>query len=156
MTKEHKAKISGKNIKTAIIVSRFNEFVTKNLLNSAIECLEHHGVSNDSIEIYWVPGAFEIPKLAQITANSGRFDGIICLGAVIRGETPHFEYISSETARGIGRVAMQANIPVVFGVLTTDTVEQALKRAGDKLSNKGWDSAVTMMDMIEMYKIAKM
>lgn len=156
MTKEHKAKISGKNIKTALIVSRFNEFVTKNLLNGAIECLEHHGVSNDSIEIYWVPGAFEIPKLAQITANSGRFDGIICLGAVIRGETPHFEYISSEAARGIGRVAMQANIPVVFGVLTTDTVEQALKRAGDKLSNKGWDSAMTMMEMIEMHKIAKM
>ena len=153
VVKIHKGKISGKGTKIGIVVSRFNEIVTSNLVRGAIDCLEQHHARSDDIEVFWVPGAFEIPKMAKIVVEKGSFDGVICLGAVIRGETPHFDYIAAEVTKGIALIGMQAAVPVIYGVLTTDTVEQALDRAGAKVGNKGWDAAMTAMEMIDLQKI---
>jgi len=135
-----------------IVVSRFNSLITKNLLSGAVDCLLRHGASENDLTVVYCPGAFEIPQTALRLANSGQYDGIICLGCVIRGETPHFEYIAAEVTRGIGRVAMESGAPVAFGVLTTDTLEQALERAGSKAGNKGWEAALTAIELVQVGK----
>jgi 6,7-dimethyl-8-ribityllumazine synthase len=135
-----------------IVVSRFNEFITKRLLDAATDCLRRHGAEEDKIEIVFCPGAFEIPQVAQELAASERYDAVICLGCVIRGETPHFEYICNAVANGIERVALQSRVPVIFGVLTTDSLEQAIERAGAKAGNKGWDAALAAMELADLRK----
>ncbi len=144
--------ISAKGLTVAIVVSRFNDFISKPLLDGALDALRRHGASDDQITIVKVPGCFEIPSMAKKLALDSRFDCVICLGAVIRGATPHFEYISSQVARGIASVALESQIPVAFGVITTDTLEQAIERAGAKSGNKGWDAAVSAMEMVNLAK----
>jgi 6,7-dimethyl-8-ribityllumazine synthase len=143
---------SGKRF--GIVASRFNELITKKLLEGAIDCLVRHGAGGDAISITWVPGAFEIPLAAKKMAKSGNFNAIICLGAVIRGNTPHFDYIASEVAKGIASLGLELEIPVIFGVLTTDTIDQAVERAGTKSGNKGWDAALSAIEMADL--LAKM
>ena len=147
--------ISGKGIRFAIVVSRFNDFVSHRLLDGALDALKRHGASDDQIDIVKVPGAFEIPAMAKRLSSDSRFDCVICLGAVIRGATPHFEYISSQVARGIASVALESLIPIAFGVITCDTLEQAIERAGAKSGNKGWDAAVSAMEMVNLFKALK-
>ena len=147
--------ISGKGIRFAIVVSRFNDFVSQRLLDGALDALKRHGASDDQIDVVKVPGAFEIPAMAKRLSSDSQFDCVICLGAVIRGATPHFEYISSQVARGIASVALESLIPIAFGVITCDTLEQAIERAGAKSGNKGWDAAVSAMEMVNLFKALK-
>ena len=134
----------------AIIASRFNELVSKKLIEGALDCLKRHKANEKDITVVWVPGAFEISSIAQKLADSNKYDGIICVGSVIRGDTPHFEYISAEVSKGIAQVGLKSKIPVIFGVLTTDTIEQALERAGAKAGNKGWDAALSAIEMVNL------
>ncbi len=151
MAKSVEGKLTGKGKKVALVVSRFNNFITERLVDGALDALLRHGVKDDDISIFRVPGSFEIPPVARRLAASGTFDGILCLGAVIRGSTPHFDYISSEVSKGIAHVALASNCPVIFGVLTTDTIEQAIERAGTKSGNKGFDSALGLIEMMDLY-----
>ncbi len=139
----------------AVVVSRFNEFITSKLLGGCLDALRRHGVADDRIEVVWSPGSFEIPILAQKLASSGRYAAVICLGAVIRGGTPHFEYICAEVSKGVARVAMDTGVPAIFGVITADTIEQAIERAGTKAGNKGWDAAVTAIEMTNLLQELK-
>ena len=134
----------------ALVISRFNEFVTTKLRGGARRCLATHGVAESDVEELWVPGAFEIPLAARAAAESGRFDAVICLGAVIRGETPHFDYVAAECARGVQNASALTGVPVTFGVLTTDSAEQALARAGGKSGNKGFDAALAALEMVPL------
>ena len=145
--------ISAKGITFAIVVSRFNDFISQRLLDGALDALKRHGVSDDQITIVKVPGAFEIPVMAKKLSSDDRFDCVICLGAVIRGATPHFEYVSTQVTRGIGSVALESRIPIAFGIITSDTLEQAIERAGAKSGNKGWDAAVSAMEMVSLFKV---
>ena len=147
MTKYHEGNLSAEGKKYAIVVGRFNEFISSKLLGGAVDCIKRHAGNTDSLEIAWVPGAYEIPLVAKKLANTKRFDGVICLGAIIRGSTPHFDYVSSEVAKGISKVSLDTNVPVIFGVLTTDSIEQAIERAGTKAGNKGWDAAMSAIEM---------
>ena len=131
----------------AIVAARFNEIVVSNLVDGALACLRKHGVSEDDLDLVWVPGAFEMPLTAKRLAGSGAYDAVICLGAVVRGETAHFDFVAGEAARGIQQAAIETAVPVMFGVLTTETFEQALDRAGGKHGNKGWDAAMAAMEM---------
>jgi len=146
-------KLIGSGKKFAIIFSRFNEFVGDGLLKAANDCLLKHGVNENSIDIIKVPGAFEIPVTADRLASKKKYDAIICLGVIIRGATPHFEYVSSAASNGISQVSQKYSLPVIFGVLTTDTIEQAIERAGTKAGNKGWDSALTALEMADLFKL---
>lgn len=146
-------KLIGTGKKFAIIFSRFNEFVGEGLLKAASDCLLKHGVNENSIEIIKVPGAFEIPVTADRLASKKKYDAIICLGVIIRGATPHFDYVASATSNGISQVSQKFSLPVIFGVLTTDTIEQAIERAGTKAGNKGWDSALTALEMADLFKL---
>jgi 6,7-dimethyl-8-ribityllumazine synthase len=137
--------------KFAIIASRFNEFITSKLISGAEDILKRHSVATENISLYWVPGAFEIPAVAKKIAENGNVDGIICLGCVIRGATPHFDYISAEVSKGVASIALQSNVPVIFGVLTTDSIEQAVERAGTKAGNKGSDAAMSAIEMVNLY-----
>ncbi len=141
---------SGKRF--AIVLSRFNSLVTEQLLAGARDCLLSHGVSDDAIDVYRVPGAWELPAASARVLAAGRHDALIALGCVIRGATPHFEYVAGEAARGLGAVARESSVPVLFGVLTTDTVEQALERAGTKAGNKGWDAALGAIEMANLFE----
>jgi 6,7-dimethyl-8-ribityllumazine synthase len=143
-------KLKAGNYKYGIIVGRFNEFIGGKLLDGALDALRRHEAIEDHIEVAWVPGAFEIPLVAQKMAESGRFDAIICLGAVIRGATPHFDYVASEVSKGIAQVAMQNKLPVIFGVLTTENIEQAIERAGTKAGNKGFEAAMSAIEMVNL------
>ena len=145
-------KLNAESIKVAMIVSRFNEFINSKLMDGAVDCLVRHGAEKDNMDIYWVPGAFEIPLTAKKIADTGKYDAVICLGTVIRGATPHFDYVSAEVSKGIANVSLQTGIPVLFGVLTTDSIEQAIERAGTKVGNKGWDAALSCIEMINLYK----
>lgn len=145
-------KISASNYKFAIVQSRFNEFVGDKLLEAALDCLRRHNCEERNITVVKVPGAFEIPVAADKLASQKRFDAIICLGAVIRGATPHFEYISSSVANGISQTALKHGVPVIFGVLTTDSVEQAIERSGTKSGNKGWDATLTAIEMADLFQ----
>lgn len=144
-----------KNLKIGIVVARFNEFIVSKLLNGALDGLKRHGANEENIEISWVPGAFEIPIIAKKMAKSKKYDAIICLGAVIKGSTPHFDYVCAQASKGIASVSLDEELPVVFGVLTTDTIEQAIERAGTKSGNKGYDAAVTAIEMSNLFKLIK-
>jgi len=150
--KVFEGKLISEGLKFGIIVGRFNEFIGGKLLSGALDGLKRHGVNEKDIDITWVPGAFEIPLIAKKMAKSGRYDGVLCLGAVIRGATPHFDYVSSEVTKGVAQVSLDTEIPVIFGVLTTDTIEQAIERAGTKAGNKGYDAAVTAIEMANLLK----
>ena len=139
-------------IKVGIVVGRFNEFIVSKLLGGALDGLKRHGVEDENIEIAWVPGAFEIPLVAKKMANSKKYDVVICLGAVIRGSTPHFDYVCAEVSKGIANVSLNSELPVIFGVLTTDSIEQAIERAGTKAGNKGYDAAVAAIEMANLLK----
>jgi len=154
MPKYIEGEISAKGIRFAIVVSRFNDFISQRLLDGALDALKRHGAGepDEHTAIFKVPWAFEIPPIARKLALSNKFDCVICLGAVIRGETPHFEYISSQVSRGVAFVALESQIPVSFGVVTCDTLEQAIDRAGAKSGNKGWDAAVSAMEMVNLFK----
>jgi len=152
VAKTHVGKLIGTGLKVGLVVSRFNEFITSKLLAGAMDALVRHGTSDSDIEVVWVPGSFEIPQAAQKIASSGKFDAVACLGAVIRGQTPHFEYIASEVAKGVARVAMETGVPTAFGVITSDTLEQAIERAGTKSGNKGADAAVSAIEMANLFK----
>lgn len=142
----------GDGLRVAIAVARFNQAVTDALLAGALEALGRHGVADDAVEVVIVPGAYELPLVAQRLASTGRYDAVVCLGAVVRGETPHFDFVAGETARGIGEVARRFDLPIAFGVLTTDTIEQALARAGGARGNKGFDAALTALEMVHVLR----
>lgn len=150
MAKVIEGKLDARGIKIGIIVSRFNNFISEKLLDGALDGLRSHGAEENEISIVRVPGAFEIPLLAQRMAESGKFDALICLGAVIRGDTPHFEYISEAVTRGIGKAIWQHEIPIAFGILTTNTVEQAMERSGSKDANKGYEAALVAIEMVSV------
>jgi len=150
--KRLEGELNAQGLKFAIIVSRFNEFITQRLLEGAIDALLRHGAVEEDIEIIRVPGSFEIPLTAKRLAQKGSFDSIICLGTIIRGATPHFDYIASETAKGIAMVSLETGIPVAFGVITAETIEQAVERAGTKSGNKGWDAALTAIEMAQLLR----
>lgn len=139
-------------LKFGIVVGRFNEFISSKLLGGAIDGLVRHGADEADISVAWVPGAFEIPIVAQKMANSSKYAAVICVGAVIRGSTPHFDYVAGEVSKGIARISLDTGVPVIFGVLTTDTIEQAIERAGTKAGNKGYDAAVTAIEMANLLK----
>ncbi len=149
---EYKGLIKGKEVKIAIIVARFNSRVTGILKEGAIDCFKRHEVKEEDIDIYWVPGSFELPMLLSRIVKIKKYDGFLVLGALIRGDTPHFELLASETTKGLSRIAQQITKPVGYGVITADTEEQALSRAGMKVGNKGWDAALTILEMINLYK----
>jgi 6,7-dimethyl-8-ribityllumazine synthase len=153
MVKTTEGKLSAKGKKFCIIVSRFNEFVGKRLLDGALDCLHRHECSDDDITVVWVPGSFEIPGVANKIAAREECDSLICLGAVIRGDTPHFDYIAAEVTKGIASVGLSSNIPVVYGVITADTLEQAIDRAGAKAGNKGWFAALSAIEMASLWEI---
>lgn len=148
--KIYEGKLVAEGLRIGIIVGRFNEFIGGKLLSGALDGLKRHGVEESDIEIAWVPGAYEIPLVAKKMAKSENYDAVICLGAVIRGATPHFDYVSSEVTKGIAAVSLDTEVPVIFGVLTTDTIEQAIERAGTKAGNKGYDAAVTAIEMANL------
>ncbi|MCM3341698.1 6,7-dimethyl-8-ribityllumazine synthase [Paenibacillus sp. MER TA 81-3] len=137
-------------LKYGIVAGRFNEFIVSKLVSGALDALKRHGVKDDEIDVAWVPGAFEIPLIAQKMAERGKYDAVITLGAVIRGSTPHFDYVCSEAAKGVAQVNMKTGVPTIFGVLTTDSIEQAIERAGTKAGNKGWEAAATAIEMANL------
>ena len=143
--------LRGEGKKFAIVVSRFNDFITSKLLDGALDCLHRHGVKDDDLSLIRVPGAFEIPVAAQNLAQSGDYDGVICLGAVIRGATTHYDYVCSEVSKGIAKVSLDTNIPVGFGIVTTENIEQAIERAGTKSGNKGYDTAMSVLEMADLF-----
>ena len=145
-------KLTAKDMKVAIVVARFNEFITSKLLSGAVDCLVRHEAKDEDITVAWVPGAFEIPMACKKLAESGKYDAIIALGAVIRGATPHFDYVCAEASKGIAQVSMQSGVPVAFGVLTTENIQQAIERAGTKAGNKGVDCAMSAMEMVNLFK----
>lgn len=153
--KVYEGKLTAEKGKYAIVVGRFNEFIGSKLLGGCIDALERHGVASSDIEMAWVPGAFEIPFVAKKFAESGKYDAVIALGAVIRGSTPHFDYVAGEVAKGVAQVNLNADVPVIFGVLTTDTIEQAIERAGTKSGNKGAEAAKTAIEMVNLLAAMK-
>lgn len=148
----YEGSLMGQGLKFAVVVSRFNEFMTGKLVAGAKDAFLRHGVAESDIDLAWVPGAFEIPLVAKKLAVSGRYNAIVCLGAVIKGNTPHFEYIANEVAKGIAAVNMETGLPVIFGVITAETLEQAIERAGSKMGNKGFDAAVQAIEMANLIK----
>ncbi|MEK4885113.1 6,7-dimethyl-8-ribityllumazine synthase [Bacillus sp. FSL W8-0223] len=152
MAKVLEGNLVGTGIKIGIVVSRFNEFITSKLVSGAEDALVRHGVNRDDIEVAWVPGAFEIPLIAKKMAESGRYDAVIALGTVIRGATAHFDYVSSEATKGVAQASLQTEVPVIFGILTTETIEQAIERAGTKAGNKGAEAAVSAIEMANLLK----
>ncbi len=153
MVKTYEGVLNAKGFTFGIVVSRFNEFFSKKLLEGALDCLQRHGADEKSISVAWVPGGFEIPLAAKKMADSKKFDAVIALGALIRGNTPHFEYIAAEVAKGLASAGMESGRPVLFGVITTDTVEQAIERSGTKAGNKGFDAALAAIEMANLYKV---
>ena len=150
--KTYEGKLVSKDIRVGIVVARFNEFITSKLLGGAIDTLKRHDVNEAAIDVAWVPGAFEIPLVASKMAKSGKYDAIICLGAVIRGSTSHYDYVCAEVSKGIAQVSLSEGIPVMFGVLTTDTIEQAIERAGTKAGNKGFECGQGAIEMVNVLK----
>lgn len=152
MPRTVEGRIVAKGMRFGIVASRFNDFICGRLIDGAVDALNRSGAEDKNIDIIKVPGAFEIPLAAKKLAKSGKYDAVICLGAVIRGATPHFEYISAEVSKGIALVGLETEVPVVFGVVTTDTIEQAIERAGSKSGNKGWDAALSAIEMVDLFK----
>ncbi|MDM5327296.1 6,7-dimethyl-8-ribityllumazine synthase [Neobacillus sp. CF12] len=152
MNNIYEGNLVGSGLKIGIVVGRFNEFITSKLLSGAQDALKRHGVSESDVDIAWVPGAFEIPLIAQKMANSKKYDAVITLGTVIRGSTPHFDYVCNEVAKGVSRINLDSGMPVIFGVLTTESIEQAIERAGTKAGNKGWDVATGAIEMANLIR----
>lgn len=152
MAKFYEGHLVGEGLRIGIVVGRFNEFITQKLLSGALDALVRHGVDELNVEVAWVPGAFEIPVVAKRMAGSNRYDAILCLGAVIRGATPHFDYVAAEVSKGVAKVGMDSGTPVIFGVITADTIEQAIERAGTKAGNKGWAAAVSGIEMANLIR----
>jgi len=152
MTKVIEGTLNAQGIRFGIVVSRFNDFINTKLLDGALDALSRHGTEDEHITVIRVPGSFEIPLMAKKLADSGNYDALICLGAVIRGATPHFEYISAEVTKGIAKITLDSGIPISFGILTTDNIEQAIERAGTKSGNKGWDAAMAAIEMVNLLK----
>ncbi|MDD2485117.1 MAG: 6,7-dimethyl-8-ribityllumazine synthase [bacterium] len=152
MFKKYEGNLVAEGLSIGIAVSRFNEIITMRLLDGAMDALKRHGLSEEAMEVACVPGAFELPLIAGKMAGSGRYDAVICLGAIIRGGTPHFDYVAAETAKGIAQAASATGVPITFGVITADNLEQAIERAGSKSGNKGWDAAVTAIEMANLIK----
>lgn len=152
MPRTLEGKISAEGYRFGLVVSRFNDFISSKLVEGAVDALKRHGATEDQLLLVKVPGAFEIPLAAKKLAESGKVDAVICLGAVIRGSTPHFEYVAAEVSKGIAVVSLDTKVPVAFGVLTTDNLEQAIERAGTKSGNKGWDAAMAAMEMVNLFK----
>ena len=150
--KVYEGKVIGSGIKVGLVASRFNEFIVSKLVSGAIDGLVRHGVDDDDISLMWVPGAFEIPVMAKKMAESGKFDAVICLGAVIRGATSHYDYVCNEVSKGVAQVGLATGVPVLFGVLTTENIEQAIERAGTKSGNKGYDCALSAIEMVNLIK----
>jgi 6,7-dimethyl-8-ribityllumazine synthase len=150
MSKVFEGNITGQGRRFAIVVSRFNEFVSLRLLEGAMDCFRRHGTKDDDITVVWVPGAFDIPPIAKKVGDAGNVDGVVCLGAVIRGDTPHFDYVSAEVAKGIAHAGMETGVPTVFGIVTADNLEQAIERAGAKAGNRGWDAAQSAMELADL------
>lgn len=152
MPKIFEGQLIGEGFKFALVVGRFNEFISGKLLSGALDSLNRHGVSDQDVVVSWVPGAFEIPLVARKLALAGKYDAVICLGAVIRGATPHFDYVAGEVAKGVAKVGLDSGVPTIFGIITADNIEQAIERAGTKSGNKGWDAAVTAIEMANLMK----
>jgi 6,7-dimethyl-8-ribityllumazine synthase len=152
MSKTYEGNLLGKGLRFGLVVSRFNEFFSQKLLDGAKDALARHGVAENDMEVAWTPGSFEMPLIAQKMAASKKYDAVICLGAVIRGGTPHFDYIASEVAKGIAKVGLDTGVPVIFGVITTDNLEQAIERSGTKDGNKGFDAAMSAIEMANLVK----
>lgn len=152
MGKVFKGELLARDKKFAICIARFNSLLTERLLDGAKDCLSRHGASLDQVDEYWVPGSFELPYIASRIAEKRQYDAIICLGAVIRGDTPHFEYIAAEVTKGIAALSMKTGIPVIYGVITCDNIEQGIERAGTKAGNKGWDAALSAIEMVKLYE----
>lgn len=153
MSRSFEGNLIGTGLRIGIVASRFNEFITRELVRGAEEALRRHGVADDAIEIAWVPGAFEIPLVAKRLAESGRYDAVVCLGAVIRGATAHYEHVASGVTNGVAHVGLQTGVPCIFGVLTTDTIEQAIERSGTKAGNKGADAALAAIEMANLLRV---
>lgn len=152
MPQEYAGSLDARDHKVAVVVARFNEFITTKLQDGALDCLRRHGVDDANIQVVHVPGAFEVPLAAQAAATSGRFDAVVCLGAVVRGATPHFDLVAQAVARGVAEASLTSGVPVTFGVITTDTLEQAIERAGAKAGNKGWDAALAAIEMVNLLR----
>ncbi|MBN9655189.1 6,7-dimethyl-8-ribityllumazine synthase [Halobacillus sp. GSS1] len=152
MVKTIEGNLVGTGLKVGIVVGRFNDFITGKLYEGAVDAFKRHGIELNDVEVAYVPGAFEIPLVASKMANSGKYDAVVTLGAVIRGSTPHFDYVCSEAAKGVSNASQQSGIPVIFGVITTDTIEQAIERAGTKAGNKGWEAATAAIEMATLLK----
>ena len=150
--KVYEGKLDAQGLTFGLIVSRFNNFLTDKLLEGAIDCLKRHGAEESKLSVAYVPGAFEIPYVASRMAKSGNYDAVVCLGALVRGDTPHFDYIANEASKGIARIALETDVPVIYGLVTDDTLEQAIERSGTKAGNKGWDAAETAIEMVNLYK----
>jgi 6,7-dimethyl-8-ribityllumazine synthase len=150
MPKVHEGQLNARGKRFAIVVSRFNDLVTTRLLDGALDCLQRHGAEEDDIEVAWVPGAFELPIVAQKLAKTGRFDVVTCLGCIVRSDTPHFDYVAGESSKGIARVGLDTGVPITFGVITADTVDQAVQRAGVKSGNRGWDAGMNAVEMASL------
>ncbi|MTI84570.1 MAG: 6,7-dimethyl-8-ribityllumazine synthase [Firmicutes bacterium] len=155
MPKVYEGHLIGQGLKVGLVVGRFNEFITSKLLSGALDSLNRHGVTDDNVEIAWVPGAFEVPMVAKKLAQTNKYDAVICLGSVIRGATPHFDYVAAEVSKGIAKVGIDTDVPVIFGIITADTIEQAIERAGTKSGNKGWDAAVTAIEMANLMRVVE-
>ncbi|UMZ75322.1 6,7-dimethyl-8-ribityllumazine synthase [Natranaerofaba carboxydovora] len=153
MVKNYEGQLKADGIRLGIVVSRFNEMITSRLLGGAIDAFKRHGGNEEDIGVIWVPGSFELPWAAKKAANSGKFDAVVCLGAVIRGDTPHFDYVANEVSKGVAKIGLDSEIPVIFGVLTTENVEQAIERAGTKAGNKGWDAANSAIEMVSLNNV---
>lgn len=150
MIKTYEGQLVSQQLKYGIVVGRFNEFISSKLLGGALDALKRHGATEEDIEVAWVPGAFEIPLIAKKMAQSNKYDAVITLGVVIRGSTPHFDYVCNEVAKGVSHIALDTGVPTIFGVLTTDSIEQAIERAGTKAGNKGWDAATAAIEMANL------
>lgn len=148
--KEYQGELDAKEKKFGIVVGRFNEFMSKRLLEGAMDCLLRHGATEDNIDVAWVPGSFEIPMIAKMMADSKKYDSLVCLGVLIRGSTPHFDYIASEVSKGIAKISLETGVPASFGIITADTLEQAIDRAGTKAGNKGWQAALSAIEMANL------
>lgn len=155
MAKVIEGNLSAAGLKFGIVASRFNEFITSKLVDGAMDALKRHGANMAKVDVAWVPGAFEIPQVCQKMAKSNKYDAVICLGCVIKGDTPHFDYIAAEVSKGVAAVGLQSGIPVIFGVLTTDSIEQAVERAGTKAGNKGFEAASSAIEMADLFKNLK-
>ena len=152
MSKQFEGNLVGEGLKFALVVSRFNEFITSKLMDGTKDALSRHGVKEDDVDIAWAPGSFEIPLVAKKLAQTGKYNAVICLGAVIRGGTPHFDYIAAEVSKGIASVGLEVGIPITFGIITADTLEQAIERAGTKMGNAGFNAAVNAIEMANLLK----